>query len=65
MAELLGESWWVLILGVVFIAGISFSAPKRRKQSKGSGDGTTAIAAGSTAGDGGPGDAGGCDGGGD
>ena len=44
MAELLGESWRVLILGVVFIAGISFSAPKRRNQSKASDDRTRPAA---------------------
>lgn len=39
MAEFLAEFWRVLILGVVFITGMSFSAPKRRKAFGGNGDG--------------------------
>lgn len=66
MAEFLAEFWWVLILGVVFVTGVSFSAPKRRRQADGSSDGTSSRgAAASTGGDCGPDDAGGCDGGGD
>lgn len=64
MAELVAEFWWVLILGVVLITGVSFSAPKRRRQADGNGDGAS-VAASSTGGDCGQGDAGGCDGGGD
>jgi hypothetical protein len=64
MAEFLVEYWWVLILGFVFVTGVTWSAPKRRRQPKGDDGGAAITPAAATSGDCAPSDAGGCDGGG-